>query len=121
MTKEIITKVNEELKVQGINATEEQIKSAINEVMSKQELTEDALDNVAGGGGVNPLKVVEKIPKVIDTVKKLLGGKNEEKKDGGGKNNSTPGVVQTNTNTKTNQQNNVNAPNTMQNNTVNFG
>ena len=119
MTKEMITKVNEELKVQGINATEEQIKSAINEVMSKQELTEDALDNVAGGG-VNPLKVVEKIPKVIDTVKKLLGGKNEDKKDGGGKNNSTPGVVQTNTNTTTNQQNNVNAPNTMQNNTINF-
>ena len=113
MTNEIIIKINEELKAQGISATEAQIKSAVNEVMNKQELSEDALDNVAGG--FNPLALLPYIPTIIDIVKKLGGGgKNADKKD------STPGIVQTNTNKTTNQQNNVNAPNDMKNNTINF-
>ena len=50
MTKnELISKVSEELKVQGVNATDEQIESALKQIASKQELTEDAMENVAGG------------------------------------------------------------------------
>ena len=74
--KEIIAKVNEELKAQGINATNAQIETAINQVTAKQELTEDAMENVAGG--VGPAAVIPFIPDIVDgvktIVKKVTGG-----------------------------------------------
>ena len=50
MTKnEMISKVSEELKAQGVNATDEQIENALKQIASKQELTENEIENVAGG------------------------------------------------------------------------
>ena len=81
MTKnELKAKVSAELKAQGINASDAQIEEALAKVASKQELTEDTLENVAGGGGLGDL--VKYVPDAIDVVKKLLGG--GDKKDGGG-------------------------------------
>ena len=125
MTKEIISKVSEELKAQGINASDAQIESALNEVMSKQELTEDALDNVAGGG-VDPSTIIKYAPAVIDVVKKVIGGgdKKEDKKDGGNSGGNDGGdkinVTQPNNNEKSNQLTNVTGDNTQTTNTFTF-
>ena len=116
MTKEIISKVNEELKAQGINATEAQIESAVKKVMSKQELNKDAMENVAGG--FNPVALLPYLPTIIKTAKELIGGgdKNEDNKDGGSQITKT----QTNQNEKSNQLVNVEGSNTQTTNTFNF-
>ena len=78
MTKdELKAKVSAELKAQGINASDAQIEEALAKVASKQELTEDTLENVAGGGLGD---LVKYIPDAIETIKNLFGG-------GGGNNN----------------------------------
>ena len=103
MTKnEIIAKVDAELKAQGINATSEQIESALSKVANKQELNADDLDNVAGG--FNPAALIPYIPDAINTIKNLFGDK--DKKDGdGGSGGGAGGDTTTNT---LNQQNNTN-------------
>ena len=69
MTKnELKAKVSAELKAQGINASDAQIEEALAKTLSKQELTEDTLENVAGGG------FVKYVPDAVDFVKNLLGG-----------------------------------------------
>lgn len=84
--KEIIAKVNEELKAQGINATNAQIETAINQVTAKQELTEDAMENVAGG--VGPAAVIPFIPDIVDgvktIVKKVTGGDKDKQQPADG-------------------------------------
>ena len=120
----MISKVSEELKAQGINASDAQIESALNEVMSKQELTEDAMENVAGG--FNPLVLLPYIPTAIDLIKKVTGGgdKQEDKKDGGNSGgNDDSGkinVTQPNNNEKSNQLTNVTGDNTQNTNTFTF-
>ena len=106
--REIIAKVSEELKAQGINATPEQIESAISKVASKQELGADALDNVAGGFA--PAAILPFIPTIIDTVKKILpggGGDNKSDDKGGDDAGGSAGGGTTTTNT-VNQNNNTN-------------
>ena len=123
MTKEIISKVNEELKAQGINATEAQIEGAVKEVIGKQELTEDVLDNVAGGG-IDPETIKKYAPQVIDIIKKILPGSNgDENKDGGNDDENKNGgtnITQNNKNEKSNQLVNVEGANTQTTNTFNF-
>ncbi|MBR1398329.1 MAG: hypothetical protein IJ563_12480 [Selenomonadaceae bacterium] len=106
--KEVIAKVSEELKAQGINATPEQIESAISKVASKQELGADALDNVAGG--FDPSSIIPMIPTVIDTVKKILpGGGGDNKSDDKGGNDAGGGAggsTETNTINQTGNTNN---------------
>ena len=70
--KNIIAKVSAELKAQGINATDAQIESAIAQFKSsKYELTEEDLENVAGGSWFSDVvdwvkdKVVKPIVKAI--------------------------------------------------------
>ena len=70
--KNIIAKVSAELKAQGINATDAQIESAIAQFKSsKYELTEEDLENVAGGSWISDVvdwvkdKVVEPIVEAI--------------------------------------------------------
>ena len=106
--REIIAKVSEELKAQGINATPEQIESAISKVASKQELGADALDNVAGGFA--PAAILPFIPTIIDTVKKILpGGGGDNKSDDKGGNDAGGGAggsTETNTINQTGNPNN---------------
>ena len=106
--REIIAKVSEELKAQGINATPEQIESAISKVASKQELGADALDNVAGGFA--PAAILPFIPTIIDTVKKILpGGGGDNKSDDKGGNDAGGGAggsTETNTINQTGNTNN---------------
>ena len=86
MNNELKAKVSEELKAQGINASDAQIEAAIAQVTSKQELTEDTMENVAGGG-LNPATIIKNAPKVIEAVKNIIGGgKKEEGGKGGGTN-----------------------------------
>ena len=80
MNNELKAKISEELKAQGINASDAQIEAAIAQVTSKQELTEDAMENVAGG--VDPVTVATLAPMAIDFIKKFFGG--GDKKDGKG-------------------------------------
>ena len=70
--KNIIAKVSAELKAQGINATDAQIESAIAQFKSsKYELTEEDLENVAGGSWFNDVVdwVKDKVVKpVVDII-----------------------------------------------------
>ena len=102
MKDELKAKVSAELKAQGINASDAQIEEAIAKTLSKQELTEDTLENVAGGGGLGDL--VKYVPDAINFVKKLLGG--GDKKDGGGKDGGKGGPSYNNTNKGGKQMNN---------------
>ena len=92
--KETIAKIDAELKAQGINATPEQIESALAQVQSKQELNADDLDNVAGGGVAD---IVKNIPGIIDTVKNLFGGGGDKDKGGDGGSGGGGGDTTTNT------------------------
>ena len=131
MTKnELISKVSEELKVQGVNATDEQIESALKQIASKQELTEDALDNVAGGAWWEYLipgyRVYAGVRDIVNVVKgdnkptenggDSNGGGNSGGNDDGGKIN----VTQPNNNEKSNQLTNVTGPNTQNTNNFTF-
>lgn len=94
-----------------------------NDVQVKQEIMEQELDQVAGGG-VNVKKVIDTVTTVVKTVSKVLPNK---KKDGDGQQApgtttapAAPGVTQTTTNnTNVVNNNNVNGANTSSN--ITFG
>lgn len=108
---ELKAKISEELKAQGINASDAQIEAAIAQVTSKQELTEDAMENVAGG--VDPATIATLAPLAINFIKKLFGGGDKKDGKGGGTNfnNTNDGGKQMNNQGTNNKNDNSGAMN----------
>ena len=68
---------------QGLQVSTEEIKAALEAVAgasAKAELSEESLEDVAGG--VGPAAIVPFIPTIIDVTKKLINGGDKDKKDG---------------------------------------
>ena len=91
---------------QGLQVSTEEIKAALEAVAgasAKAELSEESLEDVAGG--VGPAAIVPFIPTIIDVTKKLINGGDKDKKDGGGTPApAAPGNTQENKNSHSAQQ-----------------
>ena len=109
------------LKAEGVTATSEEIEAALTELAKasgKTEVSEESLDQVAGGVPPVVVPLITELGKEI--VKKVIGGKDDKKKDapaGGGS-----GLTQNNSGNKGAQQNSQTGNNTnSQGMTVNVG
>ena len=117
-----LAELQELLKAEGVTATSEEIEAAIAELEKangKAEVSEEALEQVAGG--FNPAPLIPLIPPIIKQVKKWING--EPKKDAPKPAQPTqPGLNQNNSDNKGAQQNSQTGNNTnSQGMTVNVG
>jgi len=111
-----LAELQELLKAEGVTATGEEIEAAIAELekaSGKKEVSEEALEQVAGGG-FNPIRIIPIIGPVIDTVIDLVKGKpkKEDPKPTQPAQPTQPGLNQNNSDNQGAQQNSQTGNNT---------